>query len=698
MEFLAPLMLIGALGIGIPVAIHLIGRRRAKVVRFAALDYLLGSDRKVARRLLLRELLLLLVRVLVCLTIPIAMAKPFTSCTSVGPVVERGPQAAVLIIDNSFASAYHDGDESLLARAKRHAVSILDQLGEEADVAVMLTTSGADSPAELSRDHVRLRDEILAIEPKARPADTSTALRRAAQLLLASAHERNTVFLLSALAASGFRNDAPPWPEGQGPAISIIPLTDSRLDNVAITNVEVEADTSSGSRGIRITAEITNFGHQPINEHGIDVSIAGQVVARGLVSLKPGERHKRRFLAGLPPQARAADVVVELADDNLMVDNRRYVRAQLREEVRALLVNGDPRTDRHEDELFYLEAALRPGDRGDSGVALTTTTVDELPRMVLADYDVIVLANVIALDEERATRLANWTRAGGGLLITAGENVDADAYNKTMKPLLAQSLRTPLDLAYGGRGAEREGRALRLTKLDDDHPIFAIFAKNAPGLRGALFRKIMLLGPTARVDDRRVLARYTNGATALVEARSGRGRLMLLTSTIDRAWNDLPIHPGYLPMMQEMVRYLARKQSQQGRHSVLVGRGALIMVGSDDSRLEIHAPDGARTVIEAEVFADKKFTRFAATDQPGFYRVQATDQVGKTRPREEATFAVNLDPRGSDMRPVAPELLPASGTTATISGATHKRRVELWHAIAIGLLLLLVLESLLVLR
>jgi len=40
--FLAPLMLVGVIALVVPIAIHLIGRQRARVVKFAALDFLLA--------------------------------------------------------------------------------------------------------------------------------------------------------------------------------------------------------------------------------------------------------------------------------------------------------------------------------------------------------------------------------------------------------------------------------------------------------------------------------------------------------------------------------------------------------------------------------------------------------------------------------------------------------------------------------
>ncbi|MBL0213441.1 MAG: hypothetical protein IPQ07_06140 [Myxococcales bacterium] len=87
------------------------------------------------------------------------------------------------------------------------------------------------------------------------------------------------------------------------------------------------------------------------------------------LDLALNEKRSKRFLALLPAGARASDASVSINGDALLIDDRRWVRASLRDEVRVLLVDGDPRTVRHDDELFYVEAALRPGDREDFGHA-----------------------------------------------------------------------------------------------------------------------------------------------------------------------------------------------------------------------------------------------------------------------------------------------------------------------------------------
>jgi hypothetical protein len=697
-SFLAPLMLAGLLGVAVPIAIHLIGKRRARIVRFAALDFLLASKRRTARRLQLRERLLLVVRALACAALALALAKPFTTCNRPGPSVVRGPQAAVLVVDDGFASAYkHDG-RTLLAREVEEAERILRQLGPEAEVAVVRASEGADEPTELTRDHLRLRDRLNELDPTARPADLGRALGRAAQLLAGSSHARKTVFVFSPLQATAMHDADPPW-GADGPILQVIDVRGGApLPNLAITRVHAEPDAGLSSRGIAVTAEVANFGLEPARNLGIALRLNDTIVARGTIDVPPGGRAEKRFLATLRADQRAADASVEIDHDNLPADDRRDLRAELRDQIRVLLVDGDPRTTRYEDELFYVEAALRPGDRADAGIDVTTTTVDGLGAIDLGGFDVVVLANVPALAKERADALARWVDAGGGLLVAPGDNYDAAAYGKTMRALLPGDPRDPVDVLWGAPPEEKQTRLLHLEKWEADHPIFAPFPADAPELRDAGYSKIILLGPAQGPGDgRTVLARFSNGAVAMVEAAHGKGRLLLYCSTLDRDWNDLPIHPGFLPLVEESVRHLARKHERMDQGEILVGRGVALPT-LDLEKLEVRAPDGKSAVFEGERLEGRASVRFTGTDTPGIYRVIGTDKTGATRDRDELAFAVDLDPRGSDLGVLPATKLPPSGHGGGNEPAQSEHRVELWHAVAAVLLLLLLIESVLLQR
>jgi len=704
--FLAPLMLAGLAALAVPIAIHLIGRQRARVVKFAALDFLMSTKRRTARRLRLRERLLLIVRIVACAAVVLALAKPFTSCDRKGPRVTRGPQAAVLVVDDSFAAAYLVDGKPWLGRATTEARRILTQLGPEAEVAIVRSSEGADHPTELTRDHLRLRDQLIALEPSARPADTTRALVRAAQLLTASSHVRKSVYLVSLGAKSGLRPEDPPW-GADGPELVTVDLRPEKMPNLAVTALRVDPEPGAGTRGVAFDAEVANFSDTPAKIE-LSLSIADRVVARGTLDLAAGEKRTKRFLAALPPGARSTDASVSLASDALPIDDRRWVRASLRDQVRVLLVDGDPRTVRHDDELFYVEAALRPGDREDSGTQVRVITAEELagvaPRakgtagaIELESFDVIVLANVAALPAERVAVIAQWVRAGGGILVAPGDQVDPAAYDRTMLPLLPQGLRDPIDTTWGAQADDRDSRALQLVKWEVDHPIFMPFSKAAPEFADAKFFKVSLLGPTTATADRKVLARFTNGAAALIEASIGAGRTLLFTSTLDRDWNDLPIHPGFLPLMQGAARHLARKHAAFGETDHFVG-SSVVLPTADLKKLEVRGPGGLGNSFEGDRIAGRSSVRFGRTDRPGVYRVTGTDLTGGSHERDELGFVVNVDSRGSDLTPATAADLPTSGTGTSGPPADESRRVELWHALAAALLLLLLAEGFLVQR
>ena len=54
-----------------------------------------------------------------------------------------------------------------------------------------------------------------------------------------------------------------------------------------------------------------------------------------------------------------------------------------------------------------------------------------------------------------------------------------------------------------------------------------------------------------------MLARFQDGGPALLERRCGRGTVLWFTSTCDRDWNDWPQSRLFLPMVHQMLGYLA---------------------------------------------------------------------------------------------------------------------------------------------
>lgn len=694
MRFLAPGFALFAALFVVPLLVHLIGRSRAKVRRFAPIDLLLRSERRVATRTKLREILLLVLRALAIAAVPLILAKPFYEAASDLPGAVTGAQSAVIVLDDSLSmTAVLDG-QSLLERGKARARRILKALGRDAELALVVGSRGAPRPApvgDLTTDRARISRALDEVKPSARATDLSTALKRAAQILTAAGRPEKRVYLVSDLQASGFDAD-PPWAADAGIELVPVDVTDGKPPpNRAVVDLRVEPAPHLGPRGVRVSVDVANHSDAAVKDLPVTLRIGGKPVAKGLVEVPARERVTKRFFHTF---ARAAggevgvhDVQAELEPDALAADDRRWARVEVRRDVRALVVDGDPRTVRRDDEVFYLETALRPGDRADSQLDVVTVTADELQRQRLADFDVVFLANVKPDLDARVLR--EFVDKGGGLFISAGSNVDPDAWNQRLGELLPQPLHSVRD------GEQRIGRVER------EHPALAPLSLKDDPFREVKVSRYLLFKPT-QGGDRQVTLRLEDGAPLLIERALGQGRVMLLATTVDRDWSDLPIQPIFLPLVQQAARHLARAPLHEPDPPVVVGQRQDIGLEEGDQRVEVTLPSGATRLFDRDRVVGRKALAFTDTGEPGVYRVAvSTSDRGGLKPRPQHTFVVNVDPVESDLQRIPDarlaRLRAGAGATAA-AGQAPKRRVELWHALGAALLVMLLGEAVLLRR
>ena len=468
--------------------------------------------------------------------------------------------------------------------------------------------------------------------------------------------------------------------------------------NRAVVSVNAQPAADLGTGTVSVEAEIADFSGTASAGLGVTLKIDDDVVSKSFIDLPANGRQKKAFVHTLPTGGGSHDVEISIEGDDFPLDDRRLSRLELSHALRVLVINGDARTVSREDEAYFLEIALKASDRSTS---VMTALPDDVAPGALSNYNVVFLANVADPSAALATALARFVNAGGGLFLSVGSKVDTAIWNERLAPLLPQPLsltRTAAALPGQAAGETVDDRpAARLLPLDRRHPMLAAFPARGEGIASARFFKFLLLEPVPDTAGASVILRYETGAPALVEKTVGKGRVMLLSTTLDREWTDLPIRAGFLPLIHEASRRLAGTSERGGASVLVVGQRREIPLPPGERRLEITKPDGTVWADTKDRGAAKTLS-FTETDEPGIYRVRGAGADGVLGPRPAEGFVVNIDPSESDPARLQPSQRPDRRPETTPGKEPPKRRVELWHGIAALLILLVMFESALTLR
>ena len=105
------LFLAGAAAIAIPILIHLLNKRKFKIVDWAAMDFLLDADKKNRRRIRLENIILLLLRCLAVLLIGLLLARPFIPTSATAGLINAAQFERIVLLDDSLSMQASQGTE-----------------------------------------------------------------------------------------------------------------------------------------------------------------------------------------------------------------------------------------------------------------------------------------------------------------------------------------------------------------------------------------------------------------------------------------------------------------------------------------------------------------------------------------------------------------------------------------------------------
>ena len=221
------------------------------------------------------------------------------------------------------------------------------------------------------------------------------------------------------------------------------------------------------------------------------------------------------------------------------------------------------------------------------------------------------------------------------------------------------------------------------------HPLFL----NLKGDWEAQFHTHWQVQP---LPDTEILMRFDDGSPLLLERDSGLGKV-LMTSSLDVEWNNLPLQGEYLPLLHEMLRYLALNKKTQTRYHVGDSFSFdVAAMGLPEQPVVVRTGEGQSLTL-------KTMSDLSRLDdvinRPGFVEFESGTR--------NLVVAVNNVPEESDFTPISGDLIhdkiinreTGPSQSVAVEEAFFIEQLEksqhLWRYLIVFLMLLIVAETLL---
>jgi len=443
-------------------------------------------------------------------------------CAFAGPVLnpqDRTPGSGPLLIitDGTWASA-----RDWPRRADRIDAALSDAARDgRAAALVSLTNLPADGP--VFQDAQAVQQTIPSLQP--RPYDPDP---EALQIWTETLTGSFDTFWLSDGLARESRDILLNALESHGTVTAFqSPRAILGLTPAQVTDGDVTVVAQRATAGIQRDISIAAFGLDPAGtERRLATALARFDVedtsATASFDLPPELRNR---ITRFEIEASRSAGAVTLTDDALK-----------RREVALLAGASTAETLDLLSPQHYLEQALIP----------TADLIDgTLEDVLLANPDVIILADVANLTALEADATQSWVEQGGLLVRFAGPRLAAsDISRGDEDPLM------PVRLRVGGRaigGAMSWGEPKTLAPFPDTSPFFGLSVPEDVSVTAQVMAQ-----PDPTLADR-VIAQLADGTPLVTRKSLGAGSVVLFHVTANAEWSTLPLSGLFVQMLERMA-------------------------------------------------------------------------------------------------------------------------------------------------
>jgi hypothetical protein len=670
MQFLFPTFLFALSALAIPVIIHLFYFRRFKKVYFTNVRFLREVKEETSARSKLRNLLVLLARMLALAALVFAFAQPFIPTAS---EVVAGNKAVSVFIDNSFSMSSLSQDVPLLEKAKQRGREII-QAYSATDRFQVLTNDfeGRHQRLVSQEDALALIDEIK-VTPSVRTL--SSVIGRQEQTFSFGQEEAQVSYLVSDFQKN--ITDIANWADTV-PDVHAVPLQSVQERNISIDTAWFEAPVQLIGQTNQLIVRMRNYSNQDAENIRLAIRYEGQTKPAGTLTIPAGATATDTVNVTVLRNG-WHDVELSVTDYPVQFDDKYFCSFYVAEEVKVLVINEES-TNR------YLDAAF-------AGIPYFTSvnaSSRSLEFSTFSSYQLIILHELKEISTGLSAELHRYALAGGNVLVFPSRNAGVASYNGLLQNFGASPL-----LSF-------EETTRNVGGINTDEFVFRdVFEGKRTDMRLPVSKGNFRLERSGKRMEE-VLLNYRDGSAFLSKYQAEQGHLYFCAAPLGEAYSDLTRSGEiFVPLLYKTAISSARNR----QIAYTIGQTELIETDHQATGTQLvyklKGPSG-EFIPEQRIVGSRLFLTLSnQIEEAGFYDLFTQEAEVLSR------FAFNFDRKESDLNCyTAEELQAVAGPNvkvvavndeAVLTAEIEERSqgISLWRWFIVAALVFLAVEVLL---
>lgn len=551
MIFAYPEFLFALAAISVPIIIHLFNFRRFKKVYFSDIRFLKDVEIETKSRNKLKNLLILLSRILAITFLVLAFARPFI------PTGENADKYAgnnvLVYIDNSFSMNAEGEEGTLLEEAKAKAIEVGSAFANGQQIRLLTNDFASSHLRDLSFEE--FKNEIAAI--KASPI-TRTLNEITSRCEATFDTQRGTnVYYISDLQKIVSANTETTIDSLL--SIYAIPIKSDTKANIYVDSAWFPTPTRLPMQEDELNVRIRNSGDTEIEKLSVKLTINGIQRAVATTNI-PSNDYEDVVLNFTNAESGVQLTEISIEDYPITYDDKFLLSYNLARTINVLCVEGDESS-----------ISVRNVFESETNFSYTAVPSKSLDYSLLDKSNLLVLNEVASFSSGMVQEVMKFVRNGGSLLFIPAEKTDLSLTNELLLAVGAEPF------------LSQDSGKIKVEQVNLKSTIFKnVFTEWKDRIDLPSTSKYYSLQTRVNSSSERLLL-LDNGAKFLSTYSLQNGKSYVLATPLKDGWTNFHKHALFVPTIYNIaLNSFANRTSSE-----TIGSGDLIPLNSTQANSEI---------------------------------------------------------------------------------------------------------------